>query len=153
AGGLLGARVHLQRTSARRQDDAVGARARALDGGVAAATVDYDHFGAERPQIGKRIERRGDAFAFVQHGHDDRELRHGAPVSSACGVSANLAAGWNAGSSATTLNRGQVPARLKRRWRVASWPGHAWWPLFATRARRHGDSRVSRAGSSDLKRA
>src|SRR5215831_6543676 len=88
AGGLLGARVHLQRTSARRQDDAVGARACALDGGVAAAAVDHDHLGAERPQIGKHIERRRDAFAFVQYRDDDRELRHGAMVSPACGVSA-----------------------------------------------------------------
>src|SRR5215472_5090032 len=61
--------------------------ARALDGGVAAAAVNYDHLGAERPQIGKRIERPRDAFAFVQHGDDDRELRHRAPVPSACGVS------------------------------------------------------------------
>src|SRR5262249_4929417 len=57
AGGLLGARVHLQRTSARRQDDAVGARARALDGGVAAAAVNDDHLGAERPPIGHRNQR------------------------------------------------------------------------------------------------
>src|SRR6516165_5896789 len=92
AGGLFGARVHLQRASGRRQDDAVSARARALDGGVAAAAVNYDHLGAERPQIGKRIERRRDAFAFVQYGDDDRELRHRALVPSACGVSAKLAA-------------------------------------------------------------
>ena len=84
AGGFVRAGVHLQRAPARRGDDAVGAQPRALDGGVAAAAVDHDDLGAERAQNRERIERRGDAFALVEHRHDDRELRHDDDLGRAC---------------------------------------------------------------------
>jgi hypothetical protein len=76
AARLLGAHVHLQRTPARCGNHAVGARPRARYGGIAAAAVDHDHLDAERAQVRKRIERASNAFTFIEHRHDDRELRH-----------------------------------------------------------------------------
>ena len=76
AGRLLGARIHLRRAPARRRDHTVGPQPRALDRGVAAAAIDHDDLDAERAQAGERIESRGDAFAFVEHRHDDGELLH-----------------------------------------------------------------------------
>ena len=74
AGRTFSARVHLQRAPSRRQDDLVRAQFRLPDGRVTTAAVGNDYFGAERSQLGERIERRSDTVAFVQHGHDDREL-------------------------------------------------------------------------------
>ena len=77
AGGLGSARIHLQGAAARGRDHVIGAQAGALNGGIAAAAIDHDHLGAERTQIGKCVERGRDTFAFVEHRHDDGELRHG----------------------------------------------------------------------------
>ncbi len=69
--------IHLQRPSARRREHVIGPQPRALHGRVLAAAVDDDDFDAKPAQLGERIERAGNAFAFVEHRHDDGEAGHG----------------------------------------------------------------------------
>jgi hypothetical protein len=54
----------------------IGAQPGALHRRVLAAAVDDDNFDAKPAQHGERIKRAGDAFAFVEHRHDDGEAGH-----------------------------------------------------------------------------